>query len=358
MKKIWLVGLTILTVGLWSNLCFTQNSYIREGSIGEQPEEKQKKTIFSFRPISSWEGERFIFLPQPKSSQKYGYQAFQGRNENYSHSRYSEYVGRIAKVISVKKADFLSYDVTFKMEDNGKKFTKRIPEFDSIMGIAPVVDIDNARKRWLGKTLWYTKESIVTYDANTEDFGSIKVEKYSPVKVIDIVAGWHEHSPVRFIIQTDGGQQGFVDVTISGTNVSKTLRDFSRFKNYFSETSPKKEIYKEEQKKIEKLSEKKKIIARSIPARSFHNDYFYSKLKIGSWYRISEKTALMPELNPVDPLAAIEKIKYILPGAIIKVINMKWPSKNANFPWYYVEVKDKLDGYTVGKGWINSIQFP
>ena len=59
-------------------------------------------------------------------------------------------------------------------------------------------------------------------------------------------------------------------------------------------------------------------------------------LEIGKSYNLSKETPLMPELNPIDPLAAINKIKYIKPGEIINIISIE--EKN-NTPWYFVNVK-------------------
>ena len=68
------------------------------------------------------------------------------------------------------------------------------------------------------------------------------------------------------------------------------------------------------------------LIGQSLP----------DSLEIGKNYNLSKETPLMPELNPVDPLAAINKIKYIKPGGIINIISIE--EKN-NTPWYFVNVK-------------------
>lgn len=127
------------------------------------------------------------------------------------------------------------------MDDNGQIYTGW--GSDSIDGIVPVADIDYARNKWLGKMFWSAKKGIATYNETTEKFGSIKFKKYSPVKVVDVVAGRYEDKPVRFILQTPSGEEGFVDVNLSGTNVSYTLRDYGRFEENFFTEDPKK-IYK------------------------------------------------------------------------------------------------------------------
>jgi hypothetical protein len=85
----------------------------------------------------------------------------------------------------------------------------------------------------LNKTLWFKKSELVLYDEEKDKFSGINFKKYSPVKVIDIIAGWYNTAPVRFIIQSTEGNEGFVDINLSGTNVSEKLRVHSRFEDNF-----------------------------------------------------------------------------------------------------------------------------
>lgn len=240
-----------------NNVVLAQNPYIREGSIGkqkEQPETSQKDPL-SFRPIEKWVGEKFIFLPEPKFLQKYGYHRFRGGKGSFDQPTYEECVGRIGTIIKVSYSP--SERITIQMDDNGQIYTAW--GSDSIDGIAPVADIDYARNKWLGKTLWHASKEVVTYNETTEEFGSIKFKKYSPVKVVDVVAGGDNHEPVRFILQTPSGEEGFVDINLSGTNVSYILRDFSRFEENFFTEDPRK-IYKWSSKVWTAIDEEKVFI--------------------------------------------------------------------------------------------------
>jgi len=221
------------------NVTYAQNSYIHKESIGKSTTPSViKKEAFAFYPISSWVGKRFIFLPSPKSLQKSGYQSFKGGDGEYGHPSYNKYVGRIAKVVSVNKEQSL-YNVQFVMEDDGHRLTATAYS-ENIWDIALIADIDNARSKWLDKTLWYAGNKLVTYNEDTEKFGSVNVKKYLPVKVTDIVLGWFEHQPIRFILQTSSGKEGFRDINLSGTNTSNRLRDNVRFKDYFLTKDPRK----------------------------------------------------------------------------------------------------------------------
>jgi hypothetical protein len=217
-------------------IVFAQNPYIREGSIGKQKEqiEASQKDPLSFRPIEKWVGEKFIFLPKPKSLQEFGYSAFSGGKERFDHPTYEECVGRIGTIIKV--TDSYSERIKIQMDDNGQIYTGWGSE--SIADIAPVADIDYTRAKWLGKTLWYAGKEILTYNKNTEELGSIKLRKYLAVRVVDVIAGWSSDTPIRFILQTASGEEGFVGVHLSGTNVPLILRGFGRFEDFLLIENP------------------------------------------------------------------------------------------------------------------------
>ena len=67
-------------------------------------------------------------------------------------------------------------------------------------------------------------------------------------------------------------------------------------------------------------------------------------------YRISKETALMSELNPADPMAALAETKYLKARSIIKIRGV---STMHGSPWYKVDASDPAGSY-VGTGWINS----
>lgn len=72
-------------------------------------------------------------------------------------------------------------------------------------------------------------------------------------------------------------------------------------------------------------------------------------LRPGETYSVSKSTPLMPELSPSDPMTALENVKYIQEGDLIKIISVR---KKDNQPWYKVEAIN--NNQVIGKGWINS----
>ena len=53
------------------------------------------------------------------------------------------------------------------------------------------------------------------------------------------MAGWYSHTPVRFILQAPSGEEGYVDVHLSGTNVPDKLSVYNKFEEHFLPEDPK-----------------------------------------------------------------------------------------------------------------------
>ncbi len=212
-------------------------------------------------PESNWVGLRLIILPQSKALQHYGYQElYQDTNQNtaqeYAPLRYEEYVGRIVRVVGIGRGNLPGGDhvdeADLQLEGDNKIIRGDI-DHGCMTDVAPAADLENARKLYLGKTLWLSRDHLSTYDpqkdgsdapgspALHEAFQRVPIKQYSPVKVLDIVPGWYASAPTRFIVQEEGGAeaaQGYVDVHMSDTNVPEDLRAIDRFQDTFSDTDP------------------------------------------------------------------------------------------------------------------------
>lgn len=231
------LNIVISTSFLCSILClsplYAQNSYLQDGPIGKtQPFQTIKKIgPTEYRPIEEWVGEKFIFIP---SDSKYGYQLFTGGIGKYGSPTSEECSGRIGTIISVSH-DFYNR-IKIKMDDNGQIYTGQGHE--EIDGIAPLLDIDYARKSYTGKTLWYNGEYINSRSANKE-YSQFKVKRFTPVIVKNIVVSDSKNTPVRFIVETPQKEEGYIDVSLSGTNVPAILRQYEQFDDKFFSENPK-----------------------------------------------------------------------------------------------------------------------
>lgn len=71
------------------------------------------------------------------------------------------------------------------------------------------------------------------------------------------------------------------------------------------------------------------------------------QLEVGKAYQLSKETSLMPELDPADPMSAIERIQILPAGTVIRIAS---EADRRGTPWYNVRVEGS--GHS---GWINSI---
>ena len=236
-----------------AHLSFAQSeqggTYVRKGSIGEKKEEKPvTNEPFATLPIEQWLNQRFIFMPRTRQFQKFGYDGFavvkidkKGKAKYdlplASQLPYDKYVGRIAKVTAVNKVKpeysvLERLQIEFTLEDTGEKLIYEASGYDkTVRGISPVNVLDAARQQYLGKTLWIVDSAVYTYDDATGEKNFVKVRRYSPVKVTDIVVGTENNAPVRFILQTEDGKQGYIDVALSGTNAESLELSYHKFED-------------------------------------------------------------------------------------------------------------------------------
>lgn len=187
--------------------------YVRRGSIGEKKEERPAaNSPYSILPVEQWVNQRFIFMPRTRQFQKFGYDGFAvvivGKGGKVKYERpvvtgipYDKYVGRIAKVTAVGKVkpDYAVLErtqVELTFEDMGERLVYESSGYETkIRGITPVAVLDAARQQYLGKILWVVDSSVNTYDEASGETGYVKVRRYSPTKVTDIVVGTEESAP-------------------------------------------------------------------------------------------------------------------------------------------------------------------
>jgi hypothetical protein len=221
-----------------AGLLLAQSPYLRDGSIGKAKEEFPVNNWpqFKYISISEWQGKRVIYLPRPASLRKFGYQAFSGGSGQFGCPTYEEAAGKIGTVMAVEMGQFPK--VVIGIEGSSRRYVGTI-YLETLDGVAFLDEIDQARKELIGKTLWILSSDIETYDETSEKYGSVKVRKFSPVKVTDVVVGWRNEEPIRLILKSENGDEGFLDVNISGTNGSKRLVGYTHIDKRFSLVDPK-----------------------------------------------------------------------------------------------------------------------
>ncbi len=209
-------------------------------------------------PETQWVGLRLVILPQSKALQHYGYQElYEDPKENaaqeYAPLRYEDYAGKIVQVTGIGRGNLPNGDHVDEADlqlEGEKKLIHGDIDQGCMMDVAPASDLENARKLYLGKTLWLASDHLSTYNPEKdaaaapgsadwhEAFQKVPIKQFSPVKVLDVVPGWYSSAPVRFVVQGEAGTQGYVDVHMSDTNVPANLRAVDRFEETFLTSDP------------------------------------------------------------------------------------------------------------------------
>lgn len=183
------------------------------------------KKEFKYIPIEDWKGVKFVFYPVSKFLQKEGYEYrdFIGGKGKAGHPAYEEAVGRIGTVtdVAITKEPEIKYDISLTMDDNGQVYKTTIydPKDESsskkrtrCSGISPIADVEKARELWKGKTFW-SKLDISKYPEET----LWKTRLGIPFKLVDVEPG---QCGVRLIFETETGEKGYLDCSLSGTNTN------------------------------------------------------------------------------------------------------------------------------------------
>jgi hypothetical protein len=152
-----------------------------------------------------------------------------------------EAAGAVLKVTGVKY-DRLTPVVTFVSEGTKREYAVRAAA-GYVEGLAPLADIENARKEWRGKTLWLATPDVQTLGDGSEGARVLPVKRLASVEVVDIQLGWSSDAPIRFILRTAQGTLGFRDVHTTGTNVPETQRGGHAFDRAFLTQDPRVEFH-------------------------------------------------------------------------------------------------------------------
>jgi hypothetical protein len=198
-------------------------------------EKPDSETAFITRSIEEWVGLKFMFLPQRKMFQKYGYQSLHKPNGMGKALPYEVYKNRIATVTKVFPFQH-GHHVELVIDGTQEKIIGEAFH-SNLRGIGPVDDLHNARVRYKGKTLW-TQEILNTYNEELDEVGVSVITRYVAVKVLDVVPAWDSHQPIRFLLRTEAGFDVFIDVHMTHTNVPEQLRQYNDFSKVFSLHAP------------------------------------------------------------------------------------------------------------------------
>jgi hypothetical protein len=216
---------------------------VPESSTQRENRDAPPQLEFETKPITQWIGERFVFLDRAPELRSYPYTNIYPAAESIGTVPYRDYVGKVVKITTVtplSTSDSGSYRVDMIVEVTGERLSARSAN-GTVDGLGPMADIERARSIYVGMTLWRADGVLRTYDKDTGTTSFISIDPFAALKVVAVMAGWYQWAPVRFVVRTPERAEGFVDVKMSGTNVTGSLRAPDKFKNEFQLVPPLKE---------------------------------------------------------------------------------------------------------------------
>jgi hypothetical protein len=210
--------LTVVTTVAITHSAVAQAPYLRA-----EPQKYVLQDFPSYRrtcvPFEKWIGERFIF--PPKVSSVYTHRLNERRHE---FIKSEELAGRVGIITSLPDKKSSLGEVLLKMEDNGEVLA--VGSTISTIELVYLEDIDDARKRIVGKSFWFVPPYIVGIPeiGKETEYNRYPGKQYRLIKIIDVIVsnqGFFTHlkSGIEAVIQDEEGRQIYVPIDWSPTNL-------------------------------------------------------------------------------------------------------------------------------------------
>ncbi|MDO5576838.1 MAG: hypothetical protein Q4F84_07140, partial [Fibrobacter sp.] len=182
-------------------------------------------------PIDQWSGKRVFVLDKPEIFRQHGYELYfcreldsckensdSARNLKNGRIRHEVLSGQVLTVVSTEPLGE-EWLVTFE-NDSTKEKIYAATNKGALKDIGFFNDLENARKRWLGKVVFSKKGTISTEKEGGAGFSSLKVGLRDSLSVVDVKWGCTPIpvDPIWLVVETLSGSRGFIPVRFSWTN--------------------------------------------------------------------------------------------------------------------------------------------
>jgi hypothetical protein len=197
---------------------------------------------FQSIPVARWTGKKFFILEKAIPFQEYGFELYTAPYVLKASAtlksdlvlpnrrlRYLPFFGTCITATSVCTQGKGEYIVSF-LTDTLKMTVYGTTKHGTIEGIAPADDLEKARKRWLGTTVYSRRRTIDQYDSLTATFTSKKVSLLESLTVADVRWGILPlpPKPVWLIVRCQDSSEGIIPVYSSWTNVQESFKTGER----------------------------------------------------------------------------------------------------------------------------------
>ena len=184
-------------------------------------------------PIDQWVGMDVFVLEKPEVFRQHGYEFFFCReldscseksdsivNHKNGRIRYEILSGQVLKVTDVESLGG-EWLIAFEHNSIKEKIYGKTHK-SAIKEIGFLIDLENARQRWFGTTIFSKKGIISTVKEDGSGFSSLKVGHRDSLIVFDIRWGYTPLpvDPIWLMVETSQGHKGFIPVRFSWTNTT------------------------------------------------------------------------------------------------------------------------------------------
>jgi hypothetical protein len=238
-----------ITIALYISVLLAHGVCAQDTEYVYKPKQQPVANDDSFRSLNCNQpktldqllGEKVVFVAKTKMLQEYGYSTFHWTNNRSESVPYEALVGKTGTVTEIQPRRtgapknalerFLdSRRVIINLESTDQLVITRAVD-DSISDVTLLSDIEEGRKRWVGKTLWYASKYLrPSTDAEVLEWK--KVKNFQPVTVVAVMVGADHQGAIDFVLRFRDGREGLAGVTLSASNTSpaflETLKRLGR----------------------------------------------------------------------------------------------------------------------------------
>jgi hypothetical protein len=229
--------------------------WLMAGLLAAQPKSYPDNgwPAFPALPVGQWVGQRIVFRPYEGAERlkrwEYGWLHREGSPAT-ANAGYDEVAGKTAMIVAARTDTYPDLPtITIALDGTGARYVGHLDN-GHLSGIAFLEEIARAKKELTGKRAWTLAGWIYylqTYDAASQTFSGIPIKRFSPVTIVDAVVGPSSAAaPVRLVLRNDRGEEGYVAVVLSATNVMEDTVQDGRWRSYrfadlFSVSDPRKD---------------------------------------------------------------------------------------------------------------------
>lgn len=181
------------------------DDFLYRGSIGSSSPQSAKK---EFTNIKDFAGETLIFVPLSKIEAPFGY-GIKIKASDGKEIAPRDLVGKEIQLITVTESETRHTFFGVKFAGQSDLIVATSDELlNPLRGLVPKTELQEAKQKLDGKTLWLRSNQLLTYDAVAERTESHSARRWQPLAVERVVLG-SAANPIRLVLQTQDGKEFF-----------------------------------------------------------------------------------------------------------------------------------------------------